>query len=137
MREIFEEVLRQMREIFGEVLRQMREFLGGAKADERDFWEVLRQMREIFGEVLRQMREIFGEVLRQMREIFGEEPAGTEGLGQVREGYVIGLGGRLSLFEWDTGMVSTIQEVEHDRGTRFNDGKCDAKGCLRADERFI
>ena len=48
---------------------------------------------------------------------------------------MIGLGRRLSLLEWDTGMVSTIQEVEHDRGTRFNDGKCDAKGRLWAGER--
>jgi len=47
-------------------------------------------------------------------------------------GYVMGLGRRLSLFEWDTGMVSTIQEVELDSGTRFNDGKCDPKGRLWA-----
>jgi len=47
-------------------------------------------------------------------------------------GYVVGLGRRLSLLEWDTGMVSTIQEVERDSGTRFNDGKCDAKGRLWA-----
>ncbi|KAL8592041.1 hypothetical protein ACOMHN_060534 [Nucella lapillus] len=47
-------------------------------------------------------------------------------------GYMVGLGRRLALLEWDTGMVSTVQEVEPDRGTRFNDGKCDAKGRLWA-----
>ncbi|XP_076462870.1 regucalcin-like [Babylonia areolata] len=47
-------------------------------------------------------------------------------------GYMVGLGRRLSVLEWDTGMVSTVHEVETDRGTRFNDGKCDAKGRLWA-----
>merc|ERR550532_660465 len=45
---------------------------------------------------------------------------------------MLGLGRRLALYEWDTGMVSTVQEVELDSGTRFNDGKCDAKGRLWA-----
>ena len=52
-------------------------------------------------------------------------------------GYVVGLGRRLALLEWDTGMVTTIQDVERDRGTRFNDGKCDAKGRLWAGISFF
>lgn len=47
-------------------------------------------------------------------------------------GYVVGLGRRLALLDWDTGLVSTIHEVETDTGNRFNDGKCDAKGRLWA-----
>ncbi|KAK7089812.1 regucalcin-like [Littorina saxatilis] len=47
-------------------------------------------------------------------------------------GYVVGLGRRLSVLEWNTGMVSTVQEVDGDTGNRFNDGKCDAKGRLWA-----
>ncbi|KAK7508219.1 hypothetical protein BaRGS_00000458 [Batillaria attramentaria] len=43
-------------------------------------------------------------------------------------GYVIGLGRRLSLLEWDTATATTIAEVDQDRGTRLNDGKCDARG---------
>ncbi|XP_076441516.1 regucalcin-like [Babylonia areolata] len=47
-------------------------------------------------------------------------------------GYVVGLGRRLALLDWETGLVSTIQEVERDTGNRFNDGKCDPKGRLWA-----
>merc|ERR1719300_2304840 len=47
-------------------------------------------------------------------------------------GYMLGLGRKLALFEWDTGMVSTVQQVERDAGTRFNDGKCDPRGRLWA-----
>lgn len=43
-------------------------------------------------------------------------------------GYVIGLGRRFSLLEWDTATATTIAEVENDRGTRINDGKCDPRG---------
>ncbi|KAK7508217.1 hypothetical protein BaRGS_00000456 [Batillaria attramentaria] len=47
-------------------------------------------------------------------------------------GYVIGLGRRLSLLEWDTATATTIAEVDQDRGTRFNDGKCDPRGRIWA-----
>lgn len=47
-------------------------------------------------------------------------------------GYVVGLGRRLALLEWDTGLVATIRDVEPDTGNRFNDGKCDARGRLWA-----
>ncbi|KAK7508250.1 hypothetical protein BaRGS_00000489 [Batillaria attramentaria] len=47
-------------------------------------------------------------------------------------GYVVGLGRRLSLLEWETGTATTIVEVEQNTGNRFNDGKCDARGRLWA-----
>nr|KAG5714117.1 hypothetical protein BaRGS_020445 [Batillaria attramentaria] len=52
-------------------------------------------------------------------------------------GYVIGLGRRLSLLEWDTATVTTIAEVDQDRGTRFNDGKCDARGRVWAGNELL
>ncbi|KAK7088973.1 regucalcin-like [Littorina saxatilis] len=47
-------------------------------------------------------------------------------------GFVVGLGHTLSQLDWSTGTASVIQEVEHDQHSRFNDGKCDAKGRLWA-----
>ncbi|KAL8570018.1 hypothetical protein ACOMHN_036295 [Nucella lapillus] len=47
-------------------------------------------------------------------------------------GYVVGLGRRLALLDWQTGLVSTIASVDSGTGNRFNDGKCDAKGRLWA-----
>lgn len=47
-------------------------------------------------------------------------------------GYIIGLGRRLSLLEWDTATATTIVEVDQNTGNRFNDGKCDARGRLWA-----
>ncbi|PVD23866.1 hypothetical protein C0Q70_17140 [Pomacea canaliculata] len=47
-------------------------------------------------------------------------------------GYIVGLGRRLSLLEWETGTVTDITEVDRETGNRFNDGKCDAKGRLWA-----
>lgn len=51
-----------------------------------------------------------------------------------RGGYIVGLGRRLSLLEWETGTVTDITEVDRETGNRFNDGKCDAKGRLWAGE---
>lgn len=43
-------------------------------------------------------------------------------------GYVIGMGLKLSLLEWDAATTTTIVEVDEIATNRFNDGKCDASG---------
>ncbi|PVD23868.1 hypothetical protein C0Q70_17142 [Pomacea canaliculata] len=47
-----------------------------------------------------------------------------------RGGYMVGLGRKLSLLEWETGTVTDIAEVDQETRNRVNDAKCDAKGRL-------
>lgn len=47
-------------------------------------------------------------------------------------GVIIGLGQTISHLDWDTKKVTVLHEVDQDKPTRFNDGKCDARGRLWA-----
>ncbi|KAL5021516.1 hypothetical protein ScPMuIL_000671 [Solemya velum] len=47
-------------------------------------------------------------------------------------GYIVGHGKKVSHFDWDSGAVSTLAEVEQGLLTQFNDAKCDASGRLWA-----
>lgn len=48
-------------------------------------------------------------------------------------GYIVSVGKKLVLLNWETGNYTMLAEVENNiNGNRFNDGKCDPKGRLWA-----
>ncbi|KAL3868868.1 hypothetical protein ACJMK2_041625 [Sinanodonta woodiana] len=47
-------------------------------------------------------------------------------------GYMVGLGKSLAHVDWETNTVTKLKEVDQEKNTRFNDGKCDPSGRLWA-----
>ena len=47
-------------------------------------------------------------------------------------GYIAGLNNSITYLDWENITAKQIVEVEPDRGTRFNDAKCDPAGRLWA-----
>ncbi|XP_060566399.1 regucalcin-like [Ruditapes philippinarum] len=45
-------------------------------------------------------------------------------------GYLVGIGKSVCHFDWDSKKLTVLQTVDEDKGTRINDGKCDASGRL-------
>ncbi|XP_053395487.1 regucalcin-like isoform X2 [Mercenaria mercenaria] len=50
-------------------------------------------------------------------------------------GYIVSIGKSVCHFDWDSKKLDVLHTVDKDKGTRINDGKCDASGRLWFGER--